>query len=102
MEVNYTTGNVYSDIVATCTLNYTEPSTSDNTFNLYGLSQSNDDTATSIDGNFIFDEIGLKSKAATGRNTGLLLTHVVFHPVQKSANRLIQVIYTIRVRTDNY
>ena len=55
-----------------------------------------------IDGNFIFDEIGLKSKAATGRNTGLLLTHVVFHPVQKSANRLIQVIYTIRVRTDNY
>ena len=102
MEVNYTTGNIYSDIVTTCTLDYTEPSTTDNTFNLYGLSQSNDDTATSIDGNFIFDEIGLKSKAATGRNTGLLLTHVVFHPVQKSANRLIQVIYTIRVRTDNY
>ena len=102
MEVNYTTGNVYSDIVATCTLHYTEPSISDNTFNLFGLSQSNDDTATSIDGNFIFDEIGLKSKAASGRNTGLLLTHVVFHPVQKSANRLIQIIYTIRVRTDNY
>jgi len=91
-----------SDIVTTCTLDYTEPSTTDNTFNLYGLSQSNDDTATSIDGNFIFDEIGLKSKASTGRNTGLLLTHVVFHPVQKSANRLIQIIYTIRVRTDNY
>ena len=102
MEVNYTTGNIYSDIVTTCTLDYTEPSTTDNTFNLYGLSQSNDDTATSIDGNFIFDEIGLKSKAAAGRNTGLLLTHVVFHPVQKSANRLIQIIYTIRVRTDNY
>jgi len=28
-----------------------------------------------------------------------LLTHVIFHPVQKSLNRLIQVDYTVRVQS---
>jgi hypothetical protein len=27
-----------------------------------------------------------------------MLTHVIFHPVQKSANRIIEVIYTVRVQ----
>ena len=45
----------------------------------------------------MFDELGLKGKAAT-LGAGLLLTHVIFHPVQKSANRLIQVVYTLRIR----
>ena len=35
---------------------------------------------------FIFDEIGLKSKSTDGRNEGLLLSHVIFHPVEKTAN----------------
>ena len=46
---------------------------------------------------YVFDELGLKSYSPTG--TGKLLTHVVFHPVQKSLNRLIQIDYTVRVQS---
>ena len=96
--VSYTDGNSYTDIIITCTLNYDEPVASDTNFNLASADQKADDAT--IDGNFVFDELGLKSKSADGRNKGLLLSHVVFHPVQKSANRKIQVLYTIKVRTN--
>jgi hypothetical protein len=46
-----------------------------------------------MDGDYIFDELALYTANDD------LLTHVIFHPVQKSANRKIQVIYTIRLRT---
>ena len=87
-----------TDIIITSTLNYDEPMASDTNFNLAGADQKADDAT--IDGNFVFDELGLKSKSGDGRNEGLLLSHVVFHPVQKSANRKIQVLYTIKVRTN--
>ena len=45
----------------------------------------------------MFDELGLTSYASSG--TGKLLTHVIFHPVQKSLNRLIQIDYTVRVQS---
>jgi hypothetical protein len=51
----------------------------------------------SMNSNFVFDELGLKSYNPNGN--GKLLTHVVFHPVQKSLNRLLQVDYTIRVQS---
>ena len=98
MDIAYTDGNAYTDIIITCTLNYDEPVASDTNFNLASADQKADDAT--IDGNFVFDELGLKSKSADGRNEGLLLSHVVFHPVQKSANRKIQVLYTIKVRTN--
>jgi hypothetical protein len=46
----------------------------------------------------VFDELGLKSWTGD-EGTGKLLTHVVFHPIQKSLNRLIQVDYTVRIMT---
>jgi hypothetical protein len=45
----------------------------------------------------VFDELGLRAYSTTG--TGRLLTHVIFHPVQKSLNRLIQVDYTVRIQS---
>jgi len=87
IEVRHTAGQVYTDIVITCLLDYGEPS-----------GQQAFDNTENFDGTYVFDELGLKSWAGTV-NTGKLLTHVVFHPVQKSLNRLIQIDYTVRVQT---
>lgn len=96
-SVTHVTGLNYTDLVVTCTIDYAEPIADDTTFNLAGLSQDVQDTATNMEGAFVFDELGLKIKSNTLGN-GLLITHVIFHPVQKSANRLLQVIYTLRIR----
>ena len=46
------------------------------------------------------DELGLKSWEGTENgSTNKLLTHVIFHPVQKSLNRLIQIDYTLRIQS---
>ena len=76
----------YTDIVVTCLLDYGEPS-----------GQDAFDTATDATNNYVFDELGLKSYDPAG--TGKLITHVIFHPVQKSLNRLIQIDYTVRVQS---
>ena len=55
------------------------------------------DTATNPDSLYVFDELGLRSYDPTGQ--GRLITHVIFHPVQKSLNRLIQIDYTVRVQS---
>lgn len=34
----------------------------------------------------------------SGTKSKLMLTHVVFHPVQKSANRSLEIIYTLRIQ----
>ena len=99
MEVVYADGSAYTDKIITSTLAYNEPSSSDTNFNLSSPIVSQN-TADNSDGQFIFDEIGLKAKSIDGRNQGLLLSHVIFHPVEKSANRKIQVLYTIRIRTN--
>lgn len=74
-------GLVYSDIVITSTLDYTEPA-----------AQATIDNSTNLTGDFAFDEIGLITE------TGSYISHIIFHPIEKSANRKIQVIYTIRIR----
>ena len=83
MEVRHISGATYSDILVSCLLDYGEPS-----------GQEAFDNSTDLSGEFVFDELGLKA-AGTGR----LLTHVIFHPVQKSLNRLIQIDYTVRVQS---
>jgi hypothetical protein len=55
------------------------------------------DTALSTEDLYVFDELGLKSYD-TNQET-MLLTHVLFHPVQKSLNRLIQIDYTVRIQS---
>jgi hypothetical protein len=56
------------------------------------------DNSTNYNGEYVFDELGLKAWTGEG-NTLRLLTHVIFHPVQKSLNRQIQIDYTVRIQT---
>jgi len=88
IEIRHIPGTVYTDIFITCTLDYGEPA-----------GQLAFDNSTLINDSFVFDELGLKYWDGTTNNNGKLLTHVVFHPIQKSLNRLIQIDYTIRVQT---
>jgi hypothetical protein len=86
MQVRHISGATYSDILITCLLDYGEP-----------VGQEAFDNSQDLNGNFVFDELGLKSYNPNGE--GKLLTHVVFHPVQKSLNRLLQIDYTIRIQS---
>ena len=42
--------------------------------------------------------IALKTKGTAGLNSGHLLTHFIFHPVEKSHNQRIQIVYTLKVQ----
>lgn len=86
MEIRHISGATYSDILISCLLDYGEP-----------IDQEALDNSVDLSGNFVFDELGLKSYDPSGE--GKLLTHVIFHPVQKSLNRLLQIDYTIRVQS---
>lgn len=86
IAISHTDGTSYSDIIITCTLDYTEPSGQDST-----------DSASPYNSDYVFDEIGLIGPDADINVQGTTLSHIVFHPVLKSANRRIQVIYTIRI-----
>ena len=86
--VIHTPGQVYSDILVSCLLDYGEPS-----------GQAVFDNSQDLSGQFVFDELGLKGFSVDGEGQGKLLTHVIFSPVQKSLNRLIQIDYTVRIQT---
>lgn len=86
LETRHLSGTNYTDILVRCLLDYGEPA-----------GQMAFDNATNADDAFVFDELGLKSYSTDG--TGRLITHVIFHPVQKSLNRLIQIDYTVRVQS---
>ena len=86
IETRHVSGTNYTDILVTCLLDYGEPSGQDAV-----------DAATGTESLYVFDELGLQSYSSAG--TGRLLTHVIFHPVQKSLNRLIQIDYTVRIQS---
>lgn len=88
IDFAHTTGSTYSDIIINCNLDLGEPA-----------GQEAFDTTTNLSGEYVFNELGLKDFSSAGQNTGRLLTHVIFSPVQKSLNRQIQVVYTIRIQT---
>jgi len=93
VRIQHTVGTTYTDIVITCTLGYGEPADAaqyDDAV-VQNASQSDDPNAR-----YIFDEMGLKT-VNSNTNVRRLLTHVIFHPVQKSLNRAIEIIYTVRI-----
>ena len=85
-EIRHVSGTNYTDILVTCLLDYGEPN-----------GQDAFDTASNAENLFVFDELGLRSYDSDG--SGRLLTHVIFHLVQKSLNRLIQIDYTVRIQS---
>ena len=87
MQVIHTSGKVYTDILVSCLLDYGEPP-----------GQQAFDNSTNFNGEYVFDELGLKAWAGSATDLRLL-THVIFHPVQKSLNRQIQIDYTLRIQT---
>ena len=87
MTVLHTSGKVYTDILVTCLLDYGEPA-----------GQQAFDNSTNFNGEYVFDELGLKTWNGSAADLRLI-THVIFHPVQKSLNRQIQIDYTLRIQT---
>jgi hypothetical protein len=91
MTVNHTAGRLYTDILVQCLLDYGEPA-----------GQMAFDNSTQTDSDYIFDELGLLANYGTDGDGNIitrLLTHVIFHPVQKSLNRQIQIDYTVRIQS---
>jgi len=87
LTVLHTPGKVYTDILVSCLLDYGEPE-----------GQQAFDNSTQLEGDFVFDELGLKAWFGSADDLRLI-THVVFHHVQKALNRQIQIDYTVRIQT---
>ena len=87
MEVRHTPESVFTDILVTALLDFGEPA-----------GQAAFDNSENLDGTFVFDELGLKEWNGV-EGTGRLLSHAVFHPAQKSLNRLLQIDYTLRIQS---
>lgn len=91
MTVTHIPGKLYSDINISCLLDYGEPS-----------GQMAFDNGTAMNNAYTFDEMGILANYGVnsdGSVTTRLLTHVIFHPIQKALNRQFQIDYTIRIQS---
>jgi hypothetical protein len=86
LEVSHIENQTYTDIIVHCYLDYAEPQ-----------GQEAFDDSADNEADFVFDEIGLQSYPKNGEGSGKLLTHCIFHPIQKSLNRALEIKYTIRI-----
>jgi hypothetical protein len=86
VEVSHVENQTYTDLIVHCFLDYSEPN-----------GQEAFDDSADNEGNFVFDEIGLVSYPKNGEGPGKLLTHCIFHPLQKSLNRSFEIKYTVRI-----
>jgi len=88
--VNNAANQPYSDLECKVVLDYDFPADADALDNSSLIDQD-------VDTNFVFDEIGLMTDASSGSD-GSFLTHLIFHPIQKSKNRKLEILYTLRIR----
>lgn len=85
----------YADVKITCTLDFAST----------GNLQDPIDRANNLEDATIFDEIALYtgepniplSTTLANSNDALMISHVIFHPIQKSNNRVLEIDYTIRI-----
>ena len=82
--VNNAANQPYSDLECKVVLDYNEPDAT-------GPATDNASDFDDAD-SFVFDEIALMT------NTDTYLTHLIFHPIQKSNNRKLEILYTLRIR----
>ena len=80
ISLEHITGNNFTDVIVRCMLNRYEPS-----------DQESIDTVIPEDEKYVFNEIGLFDKL------GNLVCHTCFNPIEKTANRVIVVVYRVRI-----
>jgi hypothetical protein len=83
MAVRHINGTLFSDVEIRAVIDKNEP---------FGQAAFDNIGVNLNDSSFVFDEIGLKTE------DDLLITHVVFTPVEKTANRIFEIVYTLRIR----
>jgi hypothetical protein len=80
--VRHINGTLFSDVEIRCVLDKGEP-----------IGQAPfDNISYNNEASFVFNEIALKT------DDDLLVAHIVFNPIEKTANRVFEVVYTIRIR----
>lgn len=97
MLISHDTGKYYTDVIIQCLLDYEDPITDPE----IAGGQEAFDNGTTINSEYVFDEIGILANDGIDEQGNIvtrLLTHVIFHPIQKSLNRQLQIDYVIRIQ----